>query len=146
MFKQCFISIPVQEDVNTMLLYSLNVCMSLIQNRHFRNTVLLLLTKLYMGLKTPDYINVCQVRPALISDHLFPVHLVSMPTYIYVRIQWIEELVVQWHLPVTGRLLVQIPLYALNVMCCVHGQGLLPSFCLMTTLHIFLIKNLCVSG
>lgn len=71
----------VQEDVNTMLLYSLNVCMSLIQNRHFRNTVLLLLTKLYMGLKTPDYINVCQVRPAL-SDHLFPVHLVSMPTYV----------------------------------------------------------------
>lgn len=48
------------EDVNAMLLYSLNVCMSLIQNRHFRNTVLLLLTKLYMGLHTPDYINVCQ--------------------------------------------------------------------------------------
>lgn len=77
-----FLFCCVQEDVNTMLLYSLNVCMSLIQNRHFRNTVLLLLTKLYMGLKTPDYINVCQVRPALISDHLFPVHLVSMPTYI----------------------------------------------------------------
>lgn len=85
----------VQEDVNTMLLYSLNVCMSLIQNRHFRNTVLLLLTKLYMGLKTPDYINVCQVRPA-VSDHLFPVHLVSMHFLIYICIQWIGELVVQW--------------------------------------------------
>ncbi|XP_048744052.2 26S proteasome non-ATPase regulatory subunit 1-like [Ostrea edulis] len=48
------------EDVNAMLLYSLTVCMSLIQNRHFRNTVLQLLTKLYMGLETPDYINVCQ--------------------------------------------------------------------------------------
>ena len=44
-----------------MLSYSLKVTMSLMQNRQFRNTVLSVLTKLYMGLKTPDYINVCQV-------------------------------------------------------------------------------------
>lgn len=34
--------------------------MSLIQNRQFRNTILRVLVKLYMGLTTPDYINVCQ--------------------------------------------------------------------------------------
>ena len=34
--------------------------MSLIQNRQFRNTILRMLVKLYMGLATPDYINVCQ--------------------------------------------------------------------------------------
>ncbi|KAL4219945.1 26S proteasome non-ATPase regulatory subunit 1 [Mactra antiquata] len=48
------------EDVNYMLTYSLKVTMSLLQNRQFRNTVLNVLTKLYMGLATPDYINVCQ--------------------------------------------------------------------------------------
>ena len=34
--------------------------MSLIQNRQFRNTILRVLVKLYMGLATPDYISVCQ--------------------------------------------------------------------------------------
>lgn len=34
--------------------------MSLIQSREFRNTVLRVLVKLYMGLATPDFINVCQ--------------------------------------------------------------------------------------
>ena len=48
------------DDVNAMLLYSLKVCMSLIQNRQFRNTILRVLVKLYVGLATPDYINVCQ--------------------------------------------------------------------------------------
>lgn len=48
------------DDVGYMLSYSLKVTMSLIQHRQFRNTVLGVLTKLYMGLATPDYINVCQ--------------------------------------------------------------------------------------
>jgi len=48
------------DDINAMLLYSLKVCMSLIQNRQFRNTILRVLVKLYLGLATPDYINVCQ--------------------------------------------------------------------------------------
>jgi len=47
-------------DIPGMLLYSLKVCMSLIQNRQFRNTILRVLVKLYLGLPTPDYINVCQ--------------------------------------------------------------------------------------
>lgn len=47
-------------DIPAMLLYSLKVCMSLIQNRQFRNTILRVLVKLYLGLPTPDYINVCQ--------------------------------------------------------------------------------------
>ena len=33
--------------------------MSLIQNRQFRNTILEVLVKLYMGLSFPDYISVC---------------------------------------------------------------------------------------
>ena len=43
-----------------MLTYSLKVTMSLLQNRTFRNEILGVLTKLYMNLTTPDYINVCQ--------------------------------------------------------------------------------------
>ena len=43
-----------------MLTYSLKVTMSLLQNRTFRNEILGVLTKLYMNLATPDYINVCQ--------------------------------------------------------------------------------------
>ncbi len=43
-----------------MLNYSLKVCMALIQNRQLRNTILRVLVKLYMGLATPDFINVCQ--------------------------------------------------------------------------------------
>ncbi|XP_060078648.1 26S proteasome non-ATPase regulatory subunit 1-like [Ylistrum balloti] len=48
------------DDVAAMLSYSLKVCMSLIQHRQFRNEILMVLTKLYMELGTPDYINVCQ--------------------------------------------------------------------------------------
>lgn len=48
------------EDVCYMLTYSLKVTMSLLQNRTFRNEILGVLTKLYMNLATPDYINVCQ--------------------------------------------------------------------------------------
>ena len=55
----CFDAI-LQEDVCYMLTYSLKVTMSLLQNRTFRNEILSVLTKLYMNLATPDYINVCQ--------------------------------------------------------------------------------------
>ena len=48
------------KNIPMMLAHSLNVCMSLIQSRHFRNTVLRILVKLYLGLPKPDYINVCQ--------------------------------------------------------------------------------------
>ena len=48
------------DDVSGMLSYSVKVCMSLIQNRQFRNEVLRVLVKLYLGLATADYINVCQ--------------------------------------------------------------------------------------
>lgn len=48
------------DDIEAMLSYSLKVCMSLMQSRQFRNEVLNVLVKLYLNLKTPDYINVCQ--------------------------------------------------------------------------------------
>lgn len=53
-------AIKKSDDVHTMLSYAFKVCMSLIQHRQFRNTILGVLTKLYMGLHVPDYINVCQ--------------------------------------------------------------------------------------
>lgn len=53
-------AIMESDDIPSMLSYSLKVCMSLMQNRQFRITVLQVLTKLYMGLQTADYINVCQ--------------------------------------------------------------------------------------
>ncbi|XP_033127000.1 26S proteasome non-ATPase regulatory subunit 1-like [Anneissia japonica] len=43
-----------------MMQYSLKVCLSLIQHRQFRNTVLRVLVQLYTSLQVPDYINVCQ--------------------------------------------------------------------------------------
>ena len=51
----------LQERVPEMLAYSLKICMSLIQQRTFRNTVLRVLVELYLGLAAPDYVNVCQV-------------------------------------------------------------------------------------
>lgn len=51
----------VQNDVSGLLAYSLKVCMSLMQNKKFRNEVLRVLVKLYMNLEKPDFINVCQV-------------------------------------------------------------------------------------
>ena len=56
-FEQAIIK---SDNVTSILSYALKVCMSLIQSRQFRNVVLRILVKLYMGLKTPDYVNVCQ--------------------------------------------------------------------------------------
>ncbi|MGH0168076.1 UNVERIFIED_CONTAM: hypothetical protein FKN15_067447 [Acipenser sinensis] len=62
-------------DVGGMLAYSLKVCMSLMQNKQFRNEVLRVLVKLYMNLEKPDFINVCQCLiflddPQAVSDIL----------------------------------------------------------------------------
>ncbi|KAG1692304.1 26S proteasome non-ATPase regulatory subunit 1 [Nymphon striatum] len=48
------------DDVSGMLLYSMKVAMSLIQNRQFRNEILRKLVELYGDLEKPDYVNVCQ--------------------------------------------------------------------------------------
>ncbi|XP_071497720.1 26S proteasome non-ATPase regulatory subunit 1-like [Diadema antillarum] len=47
-------------DVPGMLKYSVDVVMSLLQMRTFRNTILRVLVRLYLNLETPDFINVCQ--------------------------------------------------------------------------------------
>lgn len=52
----------LQNDVPGMLAYSLKLCMSLMQNKQFRNQVLRVLVKIYMNLEKPDFINVCQVK------------------------------------------------------------------------------------
>uniref|UniRef100_G3P3M1 26S proteasome non-ATPase regulatory subunit 1 n=1 Tax=Gasterosteus aculeatus aculeatus TaxID=481459 RepID=G3P3M1_GASAC len=62
-------------DVSGLLAYSLKVCMSLMQNKKFRNEVLRVLVKLYMNLDKPDFINVCQCLiflddPQAVSDIL----------------------------------------------------------------------------
>uniref|UniRef100_A0A668AUT7 26S proteasome non-ATPase regulatory subunit 1 n=1 Tax=Myripristis murdjan TaxID=586833 RepID=A0A668AUT7_9TELE len=62
-------------DVGGLLAYSLKVCMSLMQNKKFRNEVLRVLVKLYMNLEKPDFINVCQCLiflddPQAVSDIL----------------------------------------------------------------------------
>ena len=58
-----------------MLQYSLKVCMSLIQQRTFRNTVLRVLVELYLGLAMPDYISVCQVRVNFESQLFYLRHI-----------------------------------------------------------------------
>uniref|UniRef100_A0A8C6X8Z4 Proteasome 26S subunit, non-ATPase 1 n=1 Tax=Naja naja TaxID=35670 RepID=A0A8C6X8Z4_NAJNA len=62
-------------DVPGMLAYSLKLCMSLMQNKQFRNQVLRVLVKIYMNLEKPDFINVCQCLiflddPQAVSDIL----------------------------------------------------------------------------
>uniref|UniRef100_A0A4W3I0X4 26S proteasome non-ATPase regulatory subunit 1 n=1 Tax=Callorhinchus milii TaxID=7868 RepID=A0A4W3I0X4_CALMI len=62
-------------DISGMLAYSVKVCMSLMQNKQFRNEVLRVLVKLYMNLDKPDFINVCQCLiflddPQAVSDIL----------------------------------------------------------------------------
>ncbi|TRY84096.1 hypothetical protein DNTS_032945, partial [Danionella cerebrum] len=62
-------------DIGGLLAYSLKICMSLMQNKKFRNEVLRVLVKLYMNLEKPDFINVCQCLiflddPQAVSDIL----------------------------------------------------------------------------
>eukprot|EP00795_Rhopilema_esculentum_P016345 gene16345-7737_t len=47
-------------DVAEMLSYCLNICMTLLDGRQFRNLILRVLVKLYLNLSTPDYISVCE--------------------------------------------------------------------------------------
>lgn len=58
-----------QNDVPGMLAYSLKLCMSLMQNKQFRNKVLRVLVKIYMNLEKPDFINVCQVLTLITLLH-----------------------------------------------------------------------------
>lgn len=60
-YNYVIFSLLMQNDVSGLLAYSLKVCMSLMQNKKFRNEVLRVLVKLYMNLEKPDFINVCQV-------------------------------------------------------------------------------------
>lgn len=53
-------SIINSQDVPAMLSYAFRVCMSLLENRQFRDEVLRILVKLYRNLEKPDYINMIQ--------------------------------------------------------------------------------------
>lgn len=53
-------SIVASADVPSMLSYAFRVCMSLIENRQFRDEVLRILLRLYRNLEKPDYINMIQ--------------------------------------------------------------------------------------
>lgn len=53
-------SITTSLDVPSMLSYAFRVCMSLIENRQFRDEVLRILVRLYRNLEKPDYINMIQ--------------------------------------------------------------------------------------
>lgn len=53
-------SITSSSDVPNMLSYAFRVCMSLIENRKFRDEVLRILLRLYRNLEKPDYINMIQ--------------------------------------------------------------------------------------
>lgn len=53
-------SITTSQDVPNMLSYAFRVCMSLIENRQFRDEVLRILVRLYRNLERPDYINMIQ--------------------------------------------------------------------------------------
>ena len=74
-----------QNDVPGMLAYSLKLCMSLMQNKQFRNKVLRVLVKIYMNLEKPDFINVCQVITLYyftLCCWVMPHYLMCVPHYI----------------------------------------------------------------
>lgn len=54
------VAVTQSDDVVGMLNYAFDVTINLIPNLGFRNTVLRCLVKLYQGLTTPDYVNMCQ--------------------------------------------------------------------------------------
>lgn len=47
-------------DQTTMLDYAYKIIMSLVENRHYRNELLLILVKLYKSFAIPDYVNITQ--------------------------------------------------------------------------------------
>lgn len=53
-------SITSSLDIPGMLSYAFRVCMSLIENRQFRDELLRILVRLYRNLEKPDYINMIQ--------------------------------------------------------------------------------------
>lgn len=53
-------SITESSDISGMLSHAFKVCMSLLENRQFRDEVLRILVKLYKSLEKPDYINMIQ--------------------------------------------------------------------------------------
>lgn len=64
-----------EPQVCEMLGYAFRVSMNLIQNRHYRGELLRVLVKLYKGLKTADYVQMCQClifldEPMAVSDVL----------------------------------------------------------------------------
>jgi len=64
-----------EKQVFEMLGYSFRVVMNLIQNRSYRGELLRVLVKLYKGLKTPDYVQMCQTlifldEPMAVADVL----------------------------------------------------------------------------
>lgn len=77
--NNCYVLLSLlnQNDVSGLLAYSLKVCMSLMQNKKFRNEVLRVLVKLYMNLEKPDFINVCQVTNEIIKNTLCIISLTN---------------------------------------------------------------------
>lgn len=53
-------AITESTDVSAMLSYAFNICMSLLENRKFRDDILRILVRLYRNLEKPDYINMIQ--------------------------------------------------------------------------------------
>lgn len=74
-----------QNDIGGLLAYSLKICMSLMQNKKFRNDVLRVLVKLYMNLEKPDFINVCQVTcPEQI--YFYPQRFLSLTSLFFILV------------------------------------------------------------
>eukprot|EP01133_Synstelium_polycarpum_P014174 gene14174-16710_t len=47
-------------NMQSMLSYCLNICNQIVSNRHFRQSVMSILVKLYLSLEKPDYISITQ--------------------------------------------------------------------------------------
>jgi len=74
-FERAILSSNDQNFINDMLSYAFRVVMGLLQNRTYRGELLRHLVKLYKGLTTPDYVQMCQClifldEPLAVADVL----------------------------------------------------------------------------
>jgi len=74
-FERAITGDKTETQACEMLGYAFRVAMNLIQNRSYRGELLRVLVKLYKGLKTPDYVQMCQClifldQPMAVADVL----------------------------------------------------------------------------
>lgn len=121
-----------QNDVPGMLAYSLKLCMSLMQNKQFRNKVLRVLVKIYMNLEKPDFINVCQV----LLNHLTSWYTTAP---LHVTVVCYAEFLWWLHTGVGGYTSCEDKMHSLHSFLLINGISLKNYFCYNVFIFIYIL-------